>query len=155
MANTSMTIDIGKAMRNLVKTNKAIKQGAEVGVGRAMLQLKNDMVMQRPTAPIKEGFLRGSTSIFVQNKKLDTPMAPGEKTDKQVNQHSVRIKKTEIVGLIGVNVPYAARWHEVPAKFSEPSAGNKYLESKMSRNKMTYKKIITNAIVEVKPWLER
>lgn len=146
---------MGTVLSNLDITNIAIHKGAETGVGRAMLQLKSDMVMQRPTAPIKEGFLRGSTSIFVQNEKVDTPVDPGEKTDEQVDHYTMKIAKTEIVGVIGVNVPYAARWHEVPAQFTEPSAGNKYLESKMSRNKMTYKKIITNAIVEVKPWLKR
>lgn len=148
MANTGLRVDIDKAMRDLIKTNVQIKGSAKVGVARSMLQLKTDMIMQRPTAPIKEGFLRGSTSIFVMNKKIQAPPIGDEKTDQQVDHHSISIKKTEIVGLIGVNVPYAARWHEVPATFSEPSAGNKYLESKMSRNKFTYKRIITNAIIE-------
>lgn len=148
MANTGLKVDISDAMKGLIKENRQIKKSAEVGVGRSMLQLKNDMIMQRPTAPLLEGFLRGSTSIFVQNKKQETPTVGDERSDYRVDHHTIAIKKTEIIGLIGVNVPYAARHHEVPATFSEPSAGNKYLESKMSRNKMTYKKIITNAIIE-------
>ena len=132
MAETGMKINIDDALRKLIKGNKLIKVGAETGVGRVMLQLKTDMIMQRPTAPIEEGYLRGSTSIFVQNKMLETPAVPNEKKDNQVTQHTISIEKTEIIGLIGINVPYAARHHEVPANFQEESAGNKYLESKFT-----------------------
>lgn len=139
-------------LRKMIKTNKKIMGLAEKGVGKAMLQLKSDMILQAPTAPLKEGYLRGSTSIFLQNRKIDTPDVAGEKKDKQVTSYKISIAKTEIVGVIGLNVPYAARWHEVPANFSEPSAGNKYLESKMANNKLTYKKIITNTIAEGRPY---
>ena len=62
--------------------------------------------------------------------------------------NTISIKKTEIIGFIGINEPYAAKWHEIPANFTEESAGNKYLESKMVRNKFTYKRIIQKAIIE-------
>lgn len=153
MAKTEFKLDLGKALDNLTKIDKSIFANAEIGVGRAMLQLKTDMIMQRPTAPIKEGFLRGSTSIFVQNKPQEVPLGPGEKADKRVHSYSVSIKDTEIVGVIGINVPYAARWHEVPAHFSEPTAGNKYLESKMANNKLTYKRIIINTINQLAGWV--
>lgn len=143
---SSFTLDIGSVLKRLNLADEKTRAGVEMGLGRAMLQLKNDMVMQRPTAPIDEGFLRGSTSIFVQNKHVDVPMAAGEKPDKQLLNYEIPIKKSEFVGIIGVNVPYAARWHEVPAHFQEPSAGNKYLESKMANNKMIYTKIIVNTI---------
>lgn len=152
MGKTGLKIDIDETMQKLIKLNMFVKASAEVGVGRALSQLKTDMVMQRPTAPIKEGYLRGSISIFVQNKKHETPISPGEKKSGQAIQHTMILSKTQIKGIIGANMPYAARWHEVPAKFTEPSAGNKYLENKMAGNKMTYKKIIVNAINEkVKP----
>lgn len=151
MAKTEFSLNIDDVFLGLGKAKERVMGeggGAEKGVGRAMLQLRTDMIMQRPTAPIDEGFLRGSTSIFVQNKKVEVPKLADEKTENQVDQHYIKIANTEIVGLIGVNVPYAARHHEVPANFQEPSAGNKYLESKLSRNKKTYAKIVANSIRE-------
>ena len=125
---------------------KSIFNSAVKGVGAALLQLKADMILQQPTAPIDEGFLRGSTSIFVQNKEVEQPPEAKEKVQKRLHSHTESIDAGQIVGVIGVNVPYAARHHEVPAHFQEPSAGNKYLESKMANNKNTYKKIIVNTI---------
>lgn len=148
LAKTEFSIKLGRVLDNLSKIDKSLVTKAKEGVGRAMLQLKTDMIMQRPTAPIDEGFLRGSTSIFLQNKPLETPPVSGEKTEHKVTNYTIKIEKTQIIGIIGVNVPYAARHHEVPASFKEPSAGNKYLESKMSSNKFIYKKIIINTMNE-------
>lgn len=143
-----MTIDFNEAFGNLATTNAKIMKALENGVGRALLQLKGDMCGQRPTAPIREGFLRGSTSVHVQSEEVPVPLGAGEKADKKVKGFKLPLAPGKITGLIGINVPYAARWHEVPAHFSDPEAGNKYLESKMANNKMTYKKIIVNAVKE-------
>lgn len=148
MAKAGFSLDFKRAMENLMAVDHSILAAAEKGVGRALLQVKTDMIMQRPTAPIKEGFLRGATSIHVQEEELNVPLGPREKADKKVQGYKVPVKKGKIIGIIGINVPYAARWHEVPAHFSDPEAGNKYLESKMANNKMTYKKIIQNTIAE-------
>lgn len=148
MPKTAMSLDFSEAFKGLDLSSKLAQEGAVTGVGRALLQLKTDMIMQKPTAPIKEGFLRGSTSIFVQGAELPVPLGPRERPDKRISGFTQTIPPGKIVGLIGVNVPYAARWHEVPAHFSEPSAGNKYLESKMANNKMLYRKIVVNGINE-------
>ena len=148
MASSKFSLNVSNVLKGFVEVNTKSLTAAEVGVGRAMIQLKTDMIMQRPTAPIKEGWLRGATSVHVQSKELNTPLGPGEKPGKALHGKLGEVKPGKIIGLIGVNVPYAARWHEVPAKFTEPSAGNKYLEAKMANNKMIYKKIISNAIAE-------
>jgi hypothetical protein len=124
-----------------------------MGVGRAMLQLKTDTMTQIPTVPIREGFLRGSASIHVQSQELPVPSTPKKSgglcpTTKKVQGYQIPLQSNKIIGLIGFNVPYAARMHEVPANFSDREAGNKYLESKMANNKMIYKQIIVNAINE-------
>jgi hypothetical protein len=131
-----------------MKIDVTVGERAEIGIGRALLQLKTDTITQRPTAPIREGFLRGSASIHVQKRELPVPLGPGERSDKKVFGFQIPLQDKKIIGLIGFNVPYASRTHEVPMHFSDPEAGNKYLESKMANNKMIYKKIIVNAINE-------
>jgi len=146
LAKSGFNLNFDRAMGRLMKADAATIHKAEKGIGRALLQLKTDMIMQRPTAPIKEGFLRGSISIYVQKNEIPVPLQPRERSDMKAQGHSIQLKKHAIIGLIGINVPYAARMHEVPAHFSDPEAGNKYLESKMANNKNIYAKIITNTI---------
>lgn len=148
MAKPGLTLDFSKALPNLANASNSILKAAEKGIGRAMLQLKTDMITQRPTAPIKEGFLRGSTSVHVQEVELPVPLGPRERPDKKVQGYKIPLQAGRLLGMIGINVPYAARWHEVPAHFTDPEAGNKYLESKMANNKELYKKIIVNSIKE-------
>lgn len=146
MPRNQFSVDISGILKGMDYVDEDIHNKAEVGVGRAMVQLQNDAINQQPTAPIKEGFLRGSVSIFVNNKRINTEIEG--KTEFRNDVLSQHIEEGQIVGFIGFNVPYAARAHEVPMNFTEPSAGNKFLESKMSKNKMLYKKIIHNAVVE-------
>ena len=148
MAKAQFSLNFEIAMKNLQVVDKIVEKQAKIGIGRALLQLKLDTIMQRPTAPIREGFLRGSASIHVQGVEWTVPLGPREKPDKKVKGYAQPKEKGKLVGLIGFNVPYAARWHEVPAHFSDPEAGNKYLESKMANNKSLYKQIIVNAINE-------
>jgi len=62
--------DFQRKMKNIV--NNAMPEAVEKGLGVAVLQLLNDCIMEVPTVPIKEGWLRGSGSAFVQNKLQDT-----------------------------------------------------------------------------------
>jgi len=150
-----MSLDFSMALPNLKDVSSAVLRAAERGIGRALLQLKTDMITQRPTAPIKEGFLRGSTSIHVQDKELPVPLGPRENAFKKIMGYQIPLQPGKLIGLIGLNVPYAARTHEVPMVFRNwpggtPSTevGNKYLESKMANNKELYKKIVVNSIKE-------
>jgi len=91
-----------------------------------------------------KGTLRGSGSVFVENKLVG--VSSRSKKGIPCTECSGPIPPGAITATVGFNTPYAARVHEVPMKFTESSAGNKYLESKMSRNKDTYFKIIASTI---------
>lgn len=122
------------------KTNKLIKQslpdGLERALGVAMLDLLNDCIMEVPTVPLKEGWLRGSGSIFVNNVLAGTYT---NNKDKFVNLDNNQGDNTGFVGVIGFNAPYAARLHEgINFKFTEPSSGAKFLESKLIGNRSKY-----------------
>ena len=122
----------------------------EKGLGRAMLQVLNDCIMEIPTVPIKEGWLRGSGSIFVQNEFIKTSEGKGRGKPKYANMsfnESAGVDK--VVGVIGFNAPYAAKMHEgLDLHFTDPSSGPKYLENKLITNKETYAEIIANTVKE-------
>jgi len=140
--------DFEKKFGKIIKT--AIPSLVEKGLGRAMLDLMNDCVMEVPTVPLKEGWLRGSASVFVQNKFMaDSTGLPMAKAGKAIRSYVENIVAGRFVGLIGFNTPYAAKMHEgVDFHFSEPSSGPKYLESKMVSKRGTYLLVIANTIKE-------
>ena len=118
---------------------------AEKGVAKAGLQLMSDCVMISPTVPIKEGYLRGSGSVFVQNKLIR--VSAYGKPGKANSSFSESIPGGVVEAVVGFNTPYAAKMHEgVDFHFSEPSAGPKYLESKMVSQKEIYMEIVANEI---------
>ena len=126
-------------------TEQVVPELAEDGLGRAMLQLLNDCVMEVPTVPLKEGWLRGSGSIFVQNKLMG--ISSFGKSGKANTEHIEGINFNQLVGVIGFNTPYASKMHEgVDFHFTDPSSGAKYLESKLHRNGERYMLIIANTI---------
>lgn len=138
--------DFDKKFKHIIET--AIPSLIEKGLGVAMLDLMNDANNMVPTVPLKEGTLRGSVSIFVQNKLAATGEGlPGAKAGKANTDHTEAIGGTEYVGVIGYNVPYAAKQHEgIDFKHTEPSSGPKYLESKMLTRKDVYMKDIADTI---------
>jgi hypothetical protein len=128
-------------------TEKIIPECAEVGMGRAALQLMNDAIMTVPTVPLREGWLRGSGSAFVNNKLIGLSSEKHGKAGKANTVSVESMNSDDIVGMVGFNTPYAARIHEgIGFKFREPSSGPKYLESKLMSNGETYFKIIAQAI---------
>jgi len=128
-------------------SRKIIPELAERGIATAGMQLLNDAIMEQPTVPIKEGWLRGSGSVFVQNKLCY--VSPFGKPEMSAKDCAESIGPGQIVGVVGFNVPYAARLHEgIDFHFTEPSSGPKFLESKLLRNKDRYMKIIANTIKE-------
>lgn len=136
--------DFDEKMRRLEE--ETIPKKIERGLGRAALQLLNDTVMQSPTVPVREGWLRGSGSIFVNNKLFaESPHGKQKFANKEFKEH---LEKDEQVAVVGFNVPYAARTHNVAMKFREPSAGNKYLTRKLQMNKDLYLAIIAGELKE-------
>ena len=134
------------------KLNKIVRtvfpERVEKGLGVAMLDLLNDCIMETPTVPIKEGWLRGSGSIFVQNRLAKTSVNLGRGKSKYENTNYIgNIKKGNYEGVIGFNAPYAARMHEgIDLNFTEPSSGAKFLESKLVRKRDVYLKDIADTI---------
>ena len=144
-----ITFDFSDFYKKLdIISKKQIPNLVEKGLGKSMLQLLNDCVMEIPTVPLREGWLRGSGSIFVQNKLIATSRnAPSAKSKYANEHHTEAINKYSFIGVIGYNTPYAARVHEgIYFHFREPSSGAKYLESKLLRNRELYVEIIANTI---------
>jgi len=120
----------------------------EKGLGVAMNDLLGDCIQEVPTVPLKEGWLRGSGSIFVQNKFEGTSAGIGGGKTKFANtDHGEMISLGKYVGVVGFNAPYAAKMHEgIDYQFTDPSSGAKYLESKIVRKKELYIKDIADTI---------
>jgi hypothetical protein len=143
------TSDFDKKFKEL--NENTIPGLMEKGMGRAMFNLLNDCVLQRPTVPLKEGWLRGSGSIFVQNKLV--AVSSHGKQGKANTELIEPIESGKFIGVIGFNTPYAAKMHEgIDLKFSklsiESGAGPKYLESKLQRNRDSYMQEIADTIRE-------
>jgi len=116
---------VDKMVGRLKKADKVMISSTERGMWKAAGQCLNDCIIKTPTVPLKEGTLRGSGNT------------------------AVKIDRTKVIGTVGLNTPYAARHHEVKANFTEPGSGTKYLESKLSRYRNDYMKIIAREIRRV------
>lgn len=139
------TTDFDRKMQRLMA--RAIPEACEKGMGQAGMQLLNDAVMQAPTVPLDEGTLRGSGSVFVQNRLVQ--VSPFHRTKGQpATEYEELIPRESTVVVVGFNTPYAARLHEGVGiqNWSEPSSGKKYLESKLANNRDTYMKIAAEGI---------
>ncbi len=137
------TSDFDKKFKRI--TQRQIPDLAEKGMGRALLNLMNDCIMEVPTVPLKEGFLRGSASIFVNNKLVG--VSQHGQARYATNVASMTIPHNSMLGVVGFNAPYAARLHEgVDFMFTEPSSGPKFLESKIQKNRKHYLETIANTI---------
>jgi len=133
------------AKKSKILLDKILPEVAEKAMATAGMQLLNDAVMEVPTVPIKEGFLRGSGSVHVQNKLVY--VSPYGKPGKAATTIDLPIKKGQITATAAFNTSYCARLHEsIGFHFSEPSSGPKFLESKLIRNKERYFTIIANVI---------
>ena len=162
MATASLTIDASQVTRNLARLSSRITpKMSRMGVGEASLAILRDTIAEIPTTPIKKSFLRGSGSIFVQDVLVATAakVDPGlAAKDKFVNRtHAAGAPKDVVIGTVGFNAHYAAMWHENEptgwqsrrsTPFTEPTAGRKYLESKMQRNQKQYFAIMQRRIID-------
>lgn len=140
-------IDFSEFNKGLKKATDLMIDGAKEGMGVAGMQLLNDAVMEEPTVPHKEGFLRGSGSIFVDDKLIG--VSNHGDNSLSTTDHNEKLDKDEIVAIVGFNAPYAMKLHEAePGSviFTEPSAGSKYLTKKLSNNRKIYFQIISNRI---------
>jgi hypothetical protein len=125
---------------------QAYEQALKRGLAKAGMRLVRDAVMEVPKVPYEEGTLRGSGSVFVSGKLVGTTqdMDPGGTPATTLNESTV---SEALEAVVGFNTPYAARLHEHPEyKFTEPGAGAKFLERKMSENRDDYRAIIAHEV---------
>ena len=114
-------------------TKNVIPSAAEKGLFNAAWEMLRDADKEIPMTPFRHGALRGS-------KTVENPKVTGN----------------EISVTVGYNMKYAAKLHEMPktqadrTNWSLPGSGNKFLESKMVRNKEKYMKIVAKTIETVK-----
>ena len=143
-----MSWDPSEFLKGLNKANEIVLKALEKGMAIAMLSLLGDCINEVPTVPLKEGWLRGSGSVFVSNNNIGTSETmPTAKPKFALLSFSESIPDDETVGVIGFNAPYASKMHEgVDYHFSEPSAGPKFLETKMHVNKVRYLKIVAEEV---------
>lgn len=116
------------------------------GLFRAANELLRDAIKVVPMAPFREGHLRGSARSQGEGQAMHQLTGTQKK--------AFRAYKTDagIWILVGFNIEYAARWHELSrAKAAKinwtlPGSGPKYLESKMAMFKDKYMKIAADFI---------
>lgn len=83
---------------------------------RVGTQVLHDAINEVPTVPIRTGKARSSGTFEVFGGAL------------------WRYAKL----IVGFNVSYGARIHQIPMRFREPSAGNYFLSAKLQRHKRDY-----------------
>lgn len=151
---TEFSFDLAQFNRALEKLARdAMPAAIERGLGQAGMQLMRDAAMELPTIPHKEGTLRGSGSVFVENRLIGTSeqMGPG---GRPARDHSEPTPAGEKSAVVGFNTPYAAYQHEgmradgthAVKQYSEESAGPKFLERKMSEFREDYLGIVAENI---------
>ena len=140
----SLTIDASQFVTSM-KKNITVDR-ARVGLGTAGMQLMNDCVMQIPTVPLREGMLRGSGSVHVENDLIGVSKdLLGNGTPAIGNV--MNLTPNQLVAIIGFNTHYAAYMHEHPEfNFTTPGSGGKFMEIPMSVNKTLYIGIIARKI---------
>lgn len=107
----SMDIDISDLVSGLEALTDKVFDAAIRGGGKAGSKLMNDATQLQPKTPAKEGTLRGSGSVFVNNDLTDTaPNVGGTPTPASVGDDE--LSSTVIHVSVGYNTPYAAYQHE-------------------------------------------
>lgn len=124
---------------------------AREGVGEACEELVKDTVEEIPTAPIKNSYLRGSNSVFVDGVirpnmldfKYGIPLYKA--TSSPTSKGTWRV-----IGEVVFNAPYTAKWHEhwpPTGGFSNPTSGIKFLEKKIVEFNRKYFSIIAHRMM--------
>lgn len=149
---TRMTINTSEFDRQInIYATVVIPNGSKAGMKKAVLALMEDAVIEEPTAPVRDKYLRGSGSAFVQNELVGHSkygvIAPDNK-GRPATQHVEPIQDGQTIGVVGFNRRYAALWHETEPEggFRVAGCGKKYLESKLARNADKYTGLIAGEI---------
>ncbi len=125
--------------------------GLRLGIGKALLQLIDDIVEEAPTAPILTSALRGSMTVFVNkifigdSKKYQT----GGESYREYKNTEPQWRKGE-EGLLVVNAPYATVQHESFPDKSESGAGMFFVLRKVIQFRKKYGQIVVNELKRVR-----
>ena len=142
-------LDLSDFEKQILKFKDSVTpELTEKAMAKAGMQVLNDAVMETPTVPLDEGTLRGSGSVFVNNKLIGTSQkkSSGGRPNPAM-QNVDLIPEGAVVTVVGFNVPYAARLHEHPEyNFREPGSGGKFLERKLIENRNLYLRIVANIL---------
>jgi hypothetical protein len=126
----------------------AINAAALTGGNRAGIMLINDVLQTIPTAPKKEGELRGSGTVHTQGKCVHVAENVGG--NPTPNTDPIDPPKAGTVEVaVGFNKVYAAAQHEGGwisgplagvqiQKYTEPSSGAKFIEKKIATKSDDY-----------------
>lgn len=130
---------------------KAMPKARDKGLKRAGLALWDDTVNISPKPPIDTGLLRGSGNLFVSGKKIDEA-PPSVDRNRAADAGGEPTKPGEL--LFALNVPYAARQHELPEyhNHNRPEAnadsGPQFVRFKIQRFGKDYMRIIADTMKE-------
>jgi len=157
MGGSEMTLDVSQVLKGLKLATASVREGMRTGLAQAGMALLRDCVMDEPTVPLKEGTLRGSGSVFVNNELVQTSVGfPGAEAGTPCTDHQERIPQENMVAVVGFNTPYAEYIHEGVrldgthkiVNWSEPGSGKKFMESKLLKYGKKYIGIVQRCIQE-------
>lgn len=150
--NGYIEMDVSAFIKGLDLAAKEMKQAAERGMAKAVLQLMDDTIEEYPGIPQDEHVLRASGSAFVNNRLVGTSNDNG--IGQPIVQSEDELGPNKIVGAVIFGTPYAAYQHEgvrydgshVVKNYTTAGTGPKFLESKLFHNTDKYLGIIAEEI---------
>lgn len=151
-----ITVDIEGFLGWADDLEHEILEAVERGEGKAAIALLHDSQTEIPATPLDEGTLRGSGSVFVNNKlRATAPDIGGNPTP--ATEDNERIPRDTVVAIVGYNTPYAAYQHEGVREdgthqvenYSHSGTGAKFLEKAMAENADSYMAIVAAEVKKV------
>lgn len=129
-----------------VKLTKDLGDSIVRGLGKAGKALMDDTVADLPTTPILTSALRASGAVFVDGKKVADSSQNNVGGAKDFQAATAEATATSTTADIVFNAPYAAIQHEEFPVKSEPTAGMKYMETKLVENALKYFGIVADEV---------
>lgn len=129
-----------------VELDRVMGEKIKRGLAKAGVALMEDTVEALPTTPILTSALRGSGAVFVDGEKVGD--SARHRTASAVDYQAATAEPTATATCADIvfNAPYAAKQHEKFPHKSEPTAGMKYMESKMVGGGLKYFGIVAEEV---------
>ncbi len=129
------------------KSPKAFRLGQEKASLQLLTWMNNGSPQSSRKPPIRFGVLRGSSSVFVGNKKVgDAVIQVKAEAKEQISPASAHSAPTNTSTIV-YNTDYAAKMHEWDGGWGEftiqdGDAGNKWIEDHLKADKDLFVKMI-------------